>query len=89
MKLSPTTGKETYAFAKTDEEFKALQEHENEYVQLLVAARLGVKSTIEETRTERFISIADRGFIAYTTKILRSTHWSVGWGRQDQYAEFT
>jgi DNA polymerase I-like protein with 3'-5' exonuclease and polymerase domains len=63
MKLSPTTGKETYAFAKTDEEFKALQEHENEYVQLLVAARLGVKSTIEETRTERFISIADRGLL--------------------------
>ena len=63
MKISPTTGKETYAFAKTDEEFKALQDHENEYVQLLVSARLGVKSTIEETRTERFISIADRGLL--------------------------
>ena len=63
MKVSPTTGKETFAFAKTDEEFKALQDHENEYVQLLVSARLGVKSTIEETRTERFISIADRGLL--------------------------
>jgi DNA polymerase I-like protein with 3'-5' exonuclease and polymerase domains len=29
----------------------------------LVSARLGVKSTIEETRTERFISIADRGLL--------------------------
>jgi len=60
-KISPTTGKETYAFAKTDEEFKALLEHENSDVQALVSARLGVKSTIEETRTERFINIAMRG----------------------------
>jgi len=61
VKISPATGKETYAFSKTDEEFKTLLEHENDVVQALVAARLGVKSTIEETRTERFISIADRG----------------------------
>ena len=61
MKKSPTTGKQTYAFSKTDEEFKALLEHPNAYVQTLVAARLGTKSTIEETRTERFIGIANRG----------------------------
>jgi DNA polymerase len=61
MKVSPTTGKETYAFAKTDEAFKALEEHEDKWVRALVAARLGNKSTIEETRTERFISIAKRG----------------------------
>jgi DNA polymerase len=62
-KISPTTGKETWAFAKTDESFKALLEHENEDVQLLASARLGIKSTIEETRTERFIDIADRGLL--------------------------
>jgi DNA polymerase len=61
MKISPTTGKETYAFSKSDEEFKVLLEHEDVRVQALVAARLGVKSTIEETRTERFINIAERG----------------------------
>jgi DNA polymerase len=61
MKKSPTTGKQTYAFSKTDEEFKALLEHPNNYIQTLVAARLGTKSTIEETRTERFIGIANRG----------------------------
>lgn len=61
MKISPTTGKETYAFSKTDEAFKALLEHENPIVQAIVAARLGVKSTLEETRTERFIGIAGRG----------------------------
>ena len=61
MKISPTTGKETYAFAKNDEEFKALLEHDSPIVQAIVAARLGVKSTLEETRTERFIKIAERG----------------------------
>ena len=60
-KISPTTGKETFAFAKNDEAFKALLEHENPQVQAIVAARLGVKSTLEETRTERFIRIAERG----------------------------
>ena len=60
-KISPTTGKETYAFAKTDEEFKDLLSHPDPYVQTIVAARLGVKSTIEETRTERFLNIASRG----------------------------
>lgn len=61
MKISPTTGKETYAFSKSDEGFKALLEHDNPIVQALVSARLGVKSTIEETRTERFLQIAERG----------------------------
>ena len=61
MKISPTTGKETHAFAKNDEAFKELLEHEDSQVQAIVAARLGVKSTLEETRTERFIGIADRG----------------------------
>lgn len=63
MKISPTTGKETYAFSKSDEAFKALLEHESEAVQALVAARLGMKSTLEETRTQRFIEIADRGLL--------------------------
>jgi DNA polymerase len=60
-KKSPTTGKETYAFSKTDEGLKALLEHEDDRVQAIVAARLGVKSTLEETRTQRFIDIAKRG----------------------------
>ena len=61
MKKSPTTGKETYAFAKTDDGFKELLDHINPVVQLIATARLGMKSTIEETRTERFIGIAKRG----------------------------
>lgn len=61
MKISPTTGKETYAFSKNDEEFKALLEHRDPRVQTLTSARVGVKSTIEETRTERFLEISKRG----------------------------
>ena len=61
MKVSPANGKQTFAFAKSDEAFKELLEHENVQVQAIVAARLGVKSTLEETRTERFINVADRG----------------------------
>jgi len=60
-KISPTTGKETLALAKNDEEFKALAEHPDVRVQALVAARLGTKSTLEETRTERFLDISSRG----------------------------
>lgn len=58
MKTSPATGKETYAFARTDPDFMALEEHDNPEVQALFAARLGYKSTQEETRTERFLNIA-------------------------------
>jgi DNA polymerase I-like protein with 3'-5' exonuclease and polymerase domains len=61
MKVSPATGKLTLALAKSDEGFKALAEHPDEQVQALVAARLGTKSTLEETRTQRFIDIAKRG----------------------------
>jgi DNA polymerase len=60
-KISITTGKETYAFAKTDEGFKDLLDHEKPHVQALAAARIGNKSTLEETRTENFIQIANRG----------------------------
>jgi DNA polymerase I-like protein with 3'-5' exonuclease and polymerase domains len=60
-KISARTGKEAWAFAKTDEEFKALEEHPSPKVQALVAARLGNKTTLEETRTQRFIDIAQRG----------------------------
>lgn len=61
IKISIRTGKPTYAFGKTDQEFKALLEHDDPRVQTVVAARLGVKSTLEETRTEAFINIGKRG----------------------------
>jgi hypothetical protein len=64
MKPSPANPEKfIYAFAKSDEHFVALLDHHNEAVQAIVAARLGAKSTLEETRTERFIDISRRGHI--------------------------
>lgn len=60
-KVSERTGKTTYAFAKTDDGMRDLLVHPNERVQALAAARLGLKSTIEETRTQSFIDISKRG----------------------------
>lgn len=61
MKVSLRTEKETFAFGKTDPGFKALLEHPDPRVQAVVAARFGIKSTLEETRTESFIRISQRG----------------------------
>jgi DNA polymerase len=54
-KVSARTGKQAWAFSKTDKAFTDLLEHPDERVQNAVAARLGVKSTIEETRTEALL----------------------------------
>jgi DNA polymerase len=59
-KISPTTGKETYALAKNDEGFIELLEHADPVIQQLCSVRLGTKSTIEESRIERFIGIGAR-----------------------------
>ena len=57
-KTSPT-GNTIPAFAKTDEFMAELQDHEDPIVQALASARLGVRSTIEETRGQRMLSIAE------------------------------
>lgn len=59
-KISPTTDKETYALAKGDTGFLELTEHEDPFIQELCRVRLGTKSTIEESRIERFIGIGSR-----------------------------
>ena len=60
LKVSPATGKDTYALAKGDQGFLDLCEHEDLYIQELCRVRLGTKSTIEESRIERFIGIGAR-----------------------------
>lgn len=60
-KISKTTGKLTWAFAKTDKAMQELQEHEDERVQLLVAARLKNKTTLAERGARRLIGMAQRG----------------------------
>lgn len=78
MKISKTTGKETFAFAKTDDGFKELLSHPSLAVQTLAAARAGTKSTIEETRTKRFIAVAGRGLLPVPIKYsgAKTKRWS-------------
>lgn len=59
-KISPRTGKETLALAKTDVAFLDLLKHKCVPIKMLAEARLAIKSTIEETRLERFIGVAER-----------------------------
>lgn len=56
-KQSPTDPeKRIPALSKTDEEFLALQEHEDPVVALAASTRLDVKSTILQTRLESFLA---------------------------------
>jgi DNA polymerase bacteriophage-type len=59
-KISPTTNEITYAFSKNDTGFKELEEEyaDDDTISAILAARIGVKSTIEESRTERLIEVA-------------------------------
>lgn len=49
-----------FAFAKGDADFIALQDHDDPLVAAAVEVRLGVKSTQRETRSARFMGIAQR-----------------------------
>jgi len=60
-KISKTTGKEAFAFAKNDALFQALLNSSNEDIALICEARLKVKSTLERTRAQRFLDISQRG----------------------------
>lgn len=61
QKVSPSTGKLTYAFAKSDLAFQDLMKHGNDKVRALCEARLKVKSTIGETRANRFLEAGRDG----------------------------
>ena len=62
-KVSKTTGEKALALAKNDALFQALLNSDNEDVALLCEARLAVKSTLERTRAQRFLDIAQRGVL--------------------------
>ena len=61
QKISPSTGKLTYAFAKSDLAFQDLMKNGNDKVRALCEARLRVKSTIGETRANRFLEAGRDG----------------------------
>jgi DNA polymerase len=85
MKRSPTTGEDIPAIAKSDEAMQELLEHDDPQVAALAAARLGVKSTIDETRATRLLDTFTRGalpvYLSYASaKTLRygggdKTNW--------------
>lgn len=60
-KISPSTGKMTYAFAKSDLAFQELMKNGSDKVRALCEARLKVKSTIGETRANRFLEAGRDG----------------------------
>lgn len=87
LKDSPTaknedgTPKKTFAFAKTDPFMVELLEHEDERVQALVSTRMGVKSTIAESRTLRLIEAAKLGAVPFPLKYAsaHTNRWGGDW----------
>ena len=79
-KTSPRTGKKAYAFAKTDQGFLELVNHEQEEIRALAEARLNTKSTIGETRAGRLLSMAERGNLCVYLKYFgaHTGRWSGG-----------
>ena len=81
-KISPRTGKPTWAFAKSDPDFLALMEETwDEDIRQLVEARLIVKSTIGETRAARLLKVSESDMpIPVMLKYCgaHTTRWSAG-----------
>lgn len=69
-----------YAFAKTDQFMRDILEDDDDRVATLAAARVGTKSTIDETRCERLLSMAGRGSLAVYLRYAGAhpTRWSGG-----------
>jgi DNA polymerase len=79
VKLNPK-GEEIYAFAKSDPGMVDLLEHRRDDVRFLAEARLAVKSTLVETRTERLLGVAQRGAVPFYLKYggAHTHRWSGG-----------
>jgi DNA polymerase len=82
-KESPATGKQTYALAKNDPGFIELMESPDQYVQEICAARLGVKSTMEESRIEKFINIGARNNSRLPVPLKYCAAHTLRWGGMD------
>lgn len=69
-----------HAFAKTDDFMQGLLEHDDERVRALAECRLGLKSTLDQTRAERLGFMATRGpmplYHAYCAA--HTTRWGGG-----------
>jgi DNA polymerase len=69
-----------YAFAKTDPFMRDLEEDDDPHVQALVAARIGHKGTLLQSRAQRLLDMAGRGplcvYLAYAAA--NTTRWGGG-----------
>jgi DNA polymerase I-like protein with 3'-5' exonuclease and polymerase domains len=76
MKTSPTTGKPTYAFAKTDAAWKdfVIEHESDDLISALCAARTGVKSTLEETRTTRLLAMGSTSLLLRVALLYYAAH---------------
>jgi DNA polymerase family A len=79
-KQSVKQKKVVYAFSKQDLAFMALRGHPNEAVRHAVEARLAVKSTIGETRAERFLAAGRNGKLPILLNYCgaHTTRWTGG-----------
>lgn len=59
--IKKTKKGEGFAFAKTDSFMQELLEHEDTTIAALAAARVGMRSSIEQTRVEKFIRVGSTG----------------------------
>lgn len=76
MKVSARTKLPTFAFSQQDEEFMDLVTHEDERVRDLVRARLAAKSTIGETRAQRFVNIGENTLpVGYRYAAAHTLRW--------------
>src|SRR6266566_2137337 len=69
-----------FAFAKTDDFMVGLLEHDDEQIRCLAEARLGIKSTLDQTRAERLGFMSARGpmpvYLSYCAA--HTTRWGGG-----------
>lgn len=79
-KKSKTTGEVAFAFAKDDPGMQSLLEHEREEIRDIAEARLAVKSSIIETRTQRIIDASSRGALPFYLRYggAHTHRWSGG-----------
>ena len=76
-KISPLTGKLTFAFAKTDRWMMDNKDHPT--IGPLIQARLAIRSTIGETRAERLLNVGDNPLPVMLNYCgAHTTRWSAG-----------
>lgn len=63
-KVSPQTGKQSFAFSAKDAEFVALAQHPDEEVRALVAARQNAMSNLTSNRAGKMLTLANLGPLA-------------------------